>query len=334
MGKLFSLRNPGAGGGGTVYVEVEVIVEVPGETIYIEVPVPADTTPELPSGVFGTGVDGDITIGSATTITDDLECENLTLNQRLTLGWNVAEGRPARVLVNDTLTFNVAVACIQAVGATAPTRPAAGAGGAGGTDGGAGATVLPSAGNDSADITGPSIGARGGDGAGTDPLSPGGVGGACNTVILDSFADVVAGAVSSVPVSGGTGGGGGGKVGVQTTGGGGGGGGVVYVAARHIVESTVNTLTNARFNVNAGGGDGVDGFGSGPGSGASGGPGGVIVICEDIENTIWFSAAPATTISGTTRPNFGHIYLASLFASNDPYDFQVNGFYHPITMEL
>lgn len=308
---------------------------VTSRTIIVEVPVPTPTEPnEFPNGIFGTAVNGNATINTNTTLTQDLDYENLTIgNAVVTIGWNPDEGRPARIRVNGTLHFSTTSGRVTASGnTTRPTRPLGGVAGAGGTDGGDGATVNPSPGNPSAAVTAPSIGSKGSNGSDYSG-EIGGVAGAVNRVTLTNWQDIIDGKVGGVNVMGGSGGGGGAKGGAATTGGGGGGGGVIWMAARNITEVSPIVSSFQRFTANGGLGQTNSTTGPGSGVGGAGGCGGIILITENIQTTIGFAATPgAAPVSPTGLPTKGHVYLASKFTANgqNPYDFEVDGYFHPI----
>lgn len=227
---------------------------------------------------YGDGVDGNVTIASATTLTRSMFYDQLTIASGVTLitgGFKVFCA--TSVTNNGTISragnFGATGAAGGAGGSIVPGNEA-GAGTAGGA-GGAGQTT-----NGSVGVAGTGStcqgGIGGGGGAGGNGVS--GTGGALGaggsqTLKVSRIADtnLLAGATI---VNGGTGaGGGGGGAGNGATaggkgGGGGGGGGVMVLASKAITNNGTITVAGGA------GGAGEDGSVSGVGGGGGGGGGG------------------------------------------------------------
>lgn len=303
-----------------------------GGVVTVSTPAPGGGGNELPAGVFGSGSAGSVTYNSPTTLTADVEGTNVTINAAVTIGWNVAEGRPARIKATGTLHFGASGSIIA--NGTHTTNPTGGAAGAGGSAGGDGAASNPAPGIASLALD-PSIGGKGADGIqGLNGTQPGGIAGVNNLVTLTALADIIAGQYGGQDLMGGSGGGGGGRDSVNgVPGGGGGGGGLIHVCAKDITEASLSA--NPRFSADGGRAVGNNWTNTGYGVGGGGGGGGIIVVCETIAASIGFSASydsVVPTITPSQYPQRGHVYVASGFVGMSPYDLPVVGFYHPITV--
>jgi len=226
------------------------------------------------SGFFGTGVDGDATITSDTTLVRDMYYNNLTINAGVTLfpgGF--------RIHVLNTFTNNgtldrqgnPSTGNAGGLGLAAGSIGSAAAGGAGG------GTVAGTAGTASSACIGSAAGS-GGSGSGGAGGAAGGatvptaaVGGveSMNLATRALIARDLAGTI----LNGGSGGGGGGGSGTAASGGGGGsGGGVIVVAARTFLGTGI---------VTAKGGNGASALLNNGGGGGGGGGGAIITITEN-----------------------------------------------------
>jgi len=217
---------------------------------------PPGTTGAGVGSLFGDGSEGDISIGSATTLSRDTYYDDLTIAAGQTL-----DPGGYRIFVAGTLTLG-AGAAIARNGADGPASatgaPALAPGTLGGSGaGGYGHCAIPGG------STTNSLGGSGGNGAcgarGDATAPPVGVGGA------QIFNSAIA-AMSGRTLDGNqvTGGAGGGDIGAGSGASGGSGGGVVVVAARSVSVA-------ATAQIAADGGDGGA-------SGGGGGGGGVVVV--------------------------------------------------------
>jgi hypothetical protein len=279
---------------------VVVTVDASSVTV-IEVEAPA-STPALPApptvspfsaSVYGTGVDGDVTIAGTVALTRDMFYDNLTVSAGATLNPN-----GFRIFVRDTLTVDGTVqrngrsaTVDDGAVATAPgagVNPVLGSGAAGGRTGhGFG-------GHDPVGVAGSSASwALGGaGGAGGTGSAAGGAGGPVLVPENGAYAfhDVVLALLgvahylnAFIAINGGGGGGGGGAYWAQyqaTGGGGGAGGAVIVIAARHLAGAGV---------ISSRGGDGApsllaeDGVGYGGGGGGGGGGGVIVLVTSDAD---------------------------------------------------
>lgn len=291
MSRLFSYRNPGSGG-----------------VVVIEVPAPPTEPPEYPAGIFGTGVDGNITYSVNTTVNSNVNANNITINPGVTVTVGTSGGVPVIFRAQGTFTNN---GILSANGVTS-TGTGGGAGGAGGGDGGDGATVsggsVVTPAEDGGDIP---WGNGGNGGAGGGPSSPGdqGVVTLPTGTEFDSLADLAAGTIDGIAVTGGAGGGGGSPNGTNSTGGvgGGGGGGRVLVCAP-IIAGSGSFLAN--------GGSGRDKNATAGGAGGAGGGGLVILVCHTIDEDLSISVLAGDAGVGGTAPSAtggqqGRIYVAA-----------------------
>ena len=238
-----------------------------------------------PSWFYGSGVDGDVTLSTGTTLNRVWEYDNLTIESGVTLN---TSGFP--IYVRGTLTLQTG-ASISRNGNSGTGISAGGAITAailgGSTAGGNGA---PTAGGDGSDgvATTNSLGGGGGGFAtsfmglgGTAARPVGGFGGVSNATNIQSLTTgnpYVGVNWNTVKLAGGAGGGGGGSLaGASTTGGGGGGGGaVVVVFAYKIVVGGASSIT-------ANGGNGGNAAGTTGGGGSGGGGGFVAVVSTDVQ---------------------------------------------------
>lgn len=257
-------------------------------------------------GLFGPGVDGDVTIGVDTTLTRDMFYNNLTINGNFVINTN-----SFRIYVKGTLTIGPTTltnGVIRAIGnngnnatsntgAAAPTANNSGslnAMGNGGA-GGAGGTTTGTQGATNSSPTNPAMaGAGGTSGAGGTGSS--GAGGAQRTSGTASEFTInflehsyYRSASQHASGHGGGGGSGGGGNGANPGGGGGSGGnsgGVVRVFANII---TIDPTAVAPIFL-ARGGNGGNGFSTantncGGGGGGGGGAAGIIIIfCNKVTN--------------------------------------------------
>lgn len=218
------------------------------------------------SGLFGTGVDGDVTISANTTMAGNMHARNLTVDN----GFVLTTASYA-IYVSGTLTVNGTIRNIGGNGATAGTAGGnpgtAFYGGAGGA--GAGGTAAGTAGTSNTNCVGGaggaggsgSGGAGGGGGTSTTPaLSAGGPN--LNRTPWGAFSPMIQSSTAKYTASAGGGGGGG----DGTSGaGGGGGGGTITIFARDIAAAS------GTISVNAGNGGAATGGNRGGGGGGGGG---------------------------------------------------------------
>lgn len=226
---------------------------------------------------FGNGSDGDVTLGSNTTLTRDMQYNTLDLAgfTLTTDGYRVR----CRRLKNSTGSgqiVNSGQAATGRIGGGGTNARTLGNGTSGGSGGVAAAGAAGAARTNSwpATITGGNAG-DGGAGGASGAGQAGGAGGSATAVSLGSSTNGYGGTwwmdltwqPNILAVNGGAGGGGGGGASGSTPGGGGGGGGVVAVHA-HTMEASVTTLSihadggnagNASLGAQAGGGGGGGG---------------------------------------------------------------------------
>lgn len=237
-------------------------------------------------GEYGSGIDGDVTISTPTTLAADMHYNNLTVSSILTTGG-------FRIFVANTLTMSsgtITRAGNAGVGITAGAALAAGSLGASfaGANGRSTAGVGTAAGAATANT---SVGSAGGAG-GAGSTNAGGAGGAISAPaatsggakVMDALPYAVMGRDSiNTLLTGGTGGGGGGVLlptGTGTSGGGGGGGGVMLIAARILTGTGIFTVSGGV------GGIGVATLTASAGGGGGGGGGKMIVLSStDITTT-------------------------------------------------
>ena len=295
---------------------------------------------EIPDGIFGSGVGGDLTLsGNSTILGPDLEYENVTITGTHVFGVHSSGTRAPVLYVSNTLTLNSGarldnsgtISTARSISDRTSTR----LGGTGGTDGGAGAAaeVADPTGTPGVDQLLPSIGSRGRPGMGVaySGLNEGGAqGGACNVVALDTLEQLTSGLYMGQQIGGGSGGGsslngGGGHNG----GAGGGGGGVVRIYARNIV---LGSGTVAYISALSGSPGFNNATGIGHQNGGYGGNGGIIIVCENFDPRIRLQAQQTgSPYAGSSHAFGGHVYLASKHLSGQ-YIYQVDGYYHPILL--
>lgn len=245
---------------------------------------------------FGDGSDGDVTISVDTTLTADMNYNNLTVNAGITL---YPDGYV--IYVKETLTLNGTInrngndglncECYDAGGpdwwyydcwsngggAALPTRSLGGSG-AGGVGGGGGGDGPPNqyyctTGSPGSSVEGiaDSSGGIGGNNTGASPKCSPGSGGTTTTAYIVDCQDIDDIITNAATRLGGPGGGGGGGSAGGAGGGGGSGGGVVYISAKSISGNGI---------ISANGGNG---YGCTYATGGGGG-GGAIIIEYDIKD--------------------------------------------------
>jgi hypothetical protein len=230
-------------------------------------------------GLYGDGSDGDVTLGSNTTLTRDMYYNTLHLN-----GYDL-DTDGFKVYVVDKLTVPSG-SRLHNDGADGVDGASGGTGGAAGTTGslraGAAGGATAVAGSNLTDALGGDGGAGGAGAAaagaaGTTTVPAANAGGFRHRNAAQFGAVLGAGAGGWTFVGGGAGGGGGGKSGVNNGGGGGAGGGFVLVLAEEI-----EVASGGYISANGGsGGDGTAGFNTG---GGGGGGGGVVVLIATKQN--------------------------------------------------
>jgi hypothetical protein len=249
----------------------------------------------LDCGWFGTGVDGDQTIVSNTTLVRDMYYNNLTINPGVILSPN-----GFRIFVLGTLTNNGTIERngVSATGATAGTALAAGslagssAGGAGGgaAAGTAGSAMALGLGGTSGSGGSGAAGAGGSAGTLTVPTAAQGGLEVLNSARQAQGAQVLGATPTLIGGAPGAGGGGGGGV-ALSGGGGGAGAGVIVISCRNLAGN--GTITAI------GGSGGSAGGVNGGGGGAGGG--GVIVMITENDTTatsVTFSVAAGAIGTG------------------------------------
>jgi hypothetical protein len=259
-------------------------------------------------GIFGTGADGSVTFDGTTTIlgmvpsasvytmTRDIQCTSITINNGVTL-------KPAgyRIFCRGTVTNNGTIT----VAGNAATAGAAGAATGstslgGGLAGGAGGTGANGSG--AAPAVNASFGSAGGaGGAGTSGgAGNGGTAGVSNTIgqnnVLQTPYAILTGiyfyALTTRALSwGGAGGGGGSDAGSNAGGGGGSGGGIIAILAFAVINNGTITVQ---------GGNGANGTGGNAGGGGSG-SGGLIVAYT----LVAWTAGTLTVSAGTPGSKAG-----------------------------
>lgn len=297
---------------------------------------------EIPDGIFGSGVGGNLNLSGNNTFSGpDLEYENITLNTgTYLLGLHTSGTRAPAIYVNNTLTLNSNVRIDnsgvsntwRSIANTTSARP----GGPGGTNGGAGAAagVADPTGTPGVDQLLPSIGSKGRPGMGVSyggQPEGGAQGGACTVVALDTLEQLTSGLYMGQQIGGGSGGGSSlnsGGAG-HNGGAGGGGGGLVRIYARNIV---LGTGTVAYISALSGSPGWNNGTGIGHQHGGYGGNGGIIIVCENFDPRIRLQAQQTgSPMAGSSHAFGGHVYLASKHLSGQ-YIYQVDGYYHPILL--
>ena len=262
--------------------------------------------------IFGTGADGNVTISTNTTLVADMNYNNLTINDGVTLN-----SAGYKIYVKGILNTNTTGTISNAGGNgtyNGSTSTAGGAGGGTGTLGGGGNGGASGAANGTnsgttGSVTGGAVntqtGGVGGIGgtvaSGRGGASGGASGGTTNTGSVQIYPGVE-GLINVTNTSGtllyggsGGGGGGGGTGGEDAGGSGGGGGGGMMVVAFAITCSGF-------FTVNGGNGANANGTGA-FGSGGGGGGAGFIIIVY-YTNSMPFSHLTATGgTAGTGNSN-------------------------------
>jgi len=249
------------------------------------------------SALYGDGSDGDVVISADTSLTADMQYQNLTVATGVTVS---TEGFIVRVRGTLTLDGTGTLRCRGAAGQNGN----AGSNGRNGGDGGAAASL----GGGGKGGKGGNAGASGqsgvsgdaGGAGGTGGNGPGGAGGgsSLSSAALVHWARAMVGQSWLRPnlaslVKGGSGGGGAGSSASQGGPGGGGGGGVLVVCARHVAGS-------GRIRV-PGGNGGNAGTSVDVGGGGGGGGGFALVITGDLSSSWSLTAGGGTggTPSGT-----------------------------------
>lgn len=276
------------------------------------------------AGVYGYGVDGDVTVTGTYTLTKETYFNNLTLT-----GTGTVKPAGYKMYVKGTLTINSGCSINDdgnagsgsTVGASLALRgylgaytAAGGAGSAGNTNGTAGSnnTTYYCPYND---LGSQSLGGAGGA-AGTK------TGGAAGTLLATSTGIGIEGTfyfgrwvlANSEPFSGGGSGGGGASGNAGAAGGGGGsGGGIVWIAANNIVN-------NGTISANGGNGGNATGTAGATGSaGGGGGGGGSVVIITNtftsqlgtIQANGGIGGSPIGTGASGSNGTSGSIYILS-----------------------
>lgn len=244
---------------------------------------------------YGTGIDGDVTINSNTTLVRDMYYMNLTVNATFTLNTG-----GFRIFVEGLLTLNGTIARNgnAGVGATAGVTlaagtlgaPAAGGGGVAGAAGTAGPQVT-------ANTQMGGVGGAGGVGGGglaggvvrANPSNPPAVNGGLQ-VFNDSECVTRGRDLANTQLRGGDGGGGGGgnATGAASGGGGGSGAGVIVIVAAAIIGTGIITAI---------GGNGGN-SGTGAGGGGGGGGGCIAVLVESTVARFATSAGGGYSVAG------------------------------------
>lgn len=321
---LSGTANPSSGGGVVAAIGSLYLRSSPaelwqkngaGNTQWVQVTIGA-TTPFL--GFFGTGLDGNVTLGAGTTtLTRDTFYNNLTVPNGSTLAT-----AGFRVYVMDTCTVASggvisnaganAAAAVAGAGGTGNIYGAGFAGANGGT--GAGGNGLGTA---TAGIPGLAASQMRGGAGGAGTSGAGGTGGTYGVTANNggpyNYTQLLIGYSASAGTwktlyRPGTGGGGGGGNGAQSGGGGGGGGGWITLSARRVVN-------NGSITVN--GGNGAAGTANNCGGGGGGG-GGLLALVHET-----FVGLTPTVAGGTggasgggagvsgTNGNIGLLYLVT-----------------------
>lgn len=275
------------------------------------------------NSIYGDGSDGDVTIGSNTTLTRSMQYNNLTVSAGFTLTTDGYE-----VLVKGTLTVNGTISAAGNNGGNASGTNSS-------TGGTAGAAKTS---NDVGGSTAGTAGASGTTGAGAQATNTnntlcwsnagGGTGGASGTgsggggVALKAasgmtrrglwkhyFDKPLHGVSLLLGGQGGVGGGSGGGDGTNLGGGGGGagsGGGILRIAARIFVIGVTGVLTAAGGNSGNGGSPSAGNCGGG-GSGGSGAGGVVDLAYASLTNSGTITVAPGTLGTAGTGSGTGAV---------------------------
>jgi len=255
-------------------------------------------------GLFGAGIDGDVTLGSNITLTRDMYYNNLTINSDFTI-----ETNSFRIYIKGTLTIGATTlvdGIIKAVGtngtnassATGAAAPAVLSPGSFQTmgRGGAGATSVTGAGvQGSANTTGlnpisaSTGGTSGGGGSGAGGAASADRSGGVPTRTERSFLTHSVYRASAQMSSGNAGPGGGSGAGSGAATGGGGGSGGNPGGNVHVFANIININPSAVAPIFAStGGNGGNGFSTanansgGGGGGGGGGSGGIMVVCNKV----------------------------------------------------
>jgi len=245
------------------------------------------------SHLFGTGVDGIVTITVDTTLIRDMYYDTLTINP----GINLFTGG-FRIFVFNTLTIGTGgvidrsgISSVAQAGGAALVAGTLGLSGAGGAGGNAAVGVAGTSTTNSASGSGGAGGAgsAGAGGAAGTATVPTAITGGIEQLNSARSASVVQ-TLSGITMTGGAGGGGGGG-GTTTGGGGGSGGGVISISAR--------TLTGTG-SVKAVGGNGFSALGVNGGGGAGGGGGTICTVTENdtLATSLVFTVSGGVGASG------------------------------------
>ena len=232
----------------------------------------------IPMSISGTGSDGTVTISGDTTLSRDMEYNNLTINTGAVLQTGGYAVHVRRLLTNHgTIRHNGVAGGTGASGGTAlATRHYGGstAGGAGRSGAGPG---------NPGGAANPSKGGTGGAGGQADASRPGGAAGVVTapTVSQGTF-NVPPNTITLTDklgneVLGGSGGGGGAQTTSGASGNGGSGGGVIMIAATSILNS-------GTIEANGGAGGNAAGSGDELGGGGGGGGGWIVLVYNIIQD--------------------------------------------------
>ena len=280
--------------------------------------------------LYGSGVDGDVTISVNTTLARDMYYNNLTVNSGVTLNTN-----GFKVYVRSTLTNDGTIGTVGNNGTNGVSFGSAGVGGAAtnfslalnsidifingspaGTNGGLGSSTN-GASSGAVTYNAVYLGGKGGVGGqgGTGPGGTRGSGGAINTTfngidakryinaLTESFMMGLVFPASSVS---GTGGGAGAGGGAGTGGGSGGGGGSGCKGVNIHAFQMINTGTIRAIGGNGGNGSAPTGANAGGGAGGGGGGGGFMyLIYGSLANTGTITVAGGTGGTGAAGVGTG-----------------------------
>ncbi len=255
-----------------------------------------------------------VLVGGSQTLTSDLVCKNLILQQYtiITNGWRIICAED--LIMTGTVPSPSFITCNGGAGTPGGSGGGGGSGGSagfynGGFSGGNGNSSGGSAGSGTSlysiaqangGVGGDSSPSHGGGGSGHGQFDPTTYG----TMIQPSVFDLgrFFGPSAFVPVAGGGGGGGGSGDGSLHGGGGGGGGGVVGIFARNII------LTG-RSEIQAKGGVGGNAAGGGGAGGGGGGAGGALILsCERLlfpDGTVSALVNASGAVGGTASSGTG-----------------------------
>lgn len=227
-------------------------------------------------GLGGTGVDGDVTITTNTTLSGIKRYNNFTINAGVTV--TIEQGKPLIIFARGTVTIN-GIIDGDGKGALGGISANSGANGDCGSGGGGGGGYS-------------GAGANGGPSNYLGENRPGGSGGSMgnNNGGAGSSLSNLKRFMYEIGLTGGSGGGAGGIGNTGVSGAGGNGGGVIIIVAPTIIVASGATIK-------ANGANGANGVGGGSASsygGGGGGGGGLI-----------YAQAKSYTSTGTIQVNFG-----------------------------